>query len=240
MPNPIRTRRRLPLGGYPNLAGDFSGTKSASIVDNASLSMGAGLDMSVAAWMWLNANGASMNGVSKANVSGQYEWLLWFAAASTFRFQVSANGTTFTIVNATLFGLPPVNTWNFVVATYDGTNISVSVNAGTQNQTAFSTDVFNGTDAFTLGRADAGLPNMNGRQDCPAFWKSARGAGGALSTAKIAKLYKAGVGMAYRDLDSDLKTGLVSWYNLDGDLQDSHGTNHLTNNNSLGFASGKR
>lgn len=227
----------------PGLAAQFvaASTQYASIADNATLSMGAGLDCTVAAWIALSAVG-TQNVISKYKTVGQLEQLLFYVSGTGFRYQVTSGGTSATSVNvtATTFGIPAIGAFNFVVGSYNGTNLRISVNDGPVQTTAFSADIFNGTDDFTFGRNDAALAYFGGRLDCVGFWKSARGVGGALTAAQITTLYKSGVGMAYRDLPADLKTNLISYWDCDSNFNDSHGANHLVPVNNPTFTTGKR
>lgn len=219
---------------YPNIAAQFvaASSQSATIADNASLSMGAGVRMSVAAWVnqtTLQTQAFLEKGAGLGTPATLEYGLFYSVGSSRISLRVST-GAASTTAQANTFGVPVAGVWTFVVATYDGANIGMSVNAGVIDNTAFSADIQDSTQNFSLG----GDTFLNGLLDCVGFWKV------ALATAQLAKLYKGGVGMAYRDLDADLKTGLVSYWNLDGNLNDSHGTNHLTNSNGVAFGAGKR
>ncbi len=244
MPNPIRRRR---LGGsfsYPNRAAQLTAasTQFATLADNASLSGGATLDMSWVAWVNFDSFGTSRNIMSKYASAGVREYLLWFNNAVTqFQVTISADGTATKSIAASTFGTPSTGTWYFVVARYDGTNLAINVNAGTQNTTAHTTDVFDAGSRFTIGSTDGSISLMNGRDDCLGIFKSARGAGGALSTADITTLYNNGVGMAWRDLPTALKSVCVAYWNLDGDLTDASGNgNNLVDNGGITYGIGKR
>jgi hypothetical protein len=238
VPHPLRFRRAL-MGGaqYPNIAARFSGAagSTAFIADNASLSMGAGARHTIAAWINVEV-AAGTQIISKTNPSGIFEYALNNqVGVNGFQYRVSSTGTSFTnTLNATNFGTIPVGTWCFVVARYDGANLSLGVNAGTPNTQAFSADVSDQANDFRLGGDATGGSRTTCRLDCVGYWSR------AITNAEVTQLYRSGVGMAYRDLDAALKTGLVSWWDLDNTLNDSHGSNHLTNGGLVTFTGGKR
>jgi hypothetical protein len=242
MPNPT-LMRRVTGNTYPNIAAQFraSSAQLASIADTASLSGGAGLDMSWVAWVNFDLLGTSRNIFSKY-VSTQREYLMWYQSPVGFRMEVSAAGVSASAAaTATNFGVPAVGAWNFVAAVYNGTTLAISVNAGTANSGAYSSDIFNGTGRFALGSTDGTLSHMDGRLDCVGVFCSARGAGGALSTDDIAALYRNGVGSAYRDVPGNIKPYVVGWWDLDGNLNDASGNgNHLADTNGITYGSGKR
>lgn len=240
MPNAI-LNKRCAGNPYPNIAANFvaASSQSATIADNADMSAG-NTEFTFAGWVNPTSVAANQTVFSKYGASGSREYLLWIPAASTFRFQVSVGGAGSTTSNSTTYGNAVAGAWQFVVASYDQANVKISVNGGAFNNTAQTGAAFDSTQQFGFATNDAGTGFGAGSADSWGFWKTAPAGGGALTLAQITKLYKGGVGMAYRDLDSDLKTGLVSWWNFDGTLNDSHGTNHLTNNNGVSFTGGKR
>ena len=115
----------------------------------------------------------------------QHGWVLYYKqSVNRFELDVSADGTnTAAVVKADNLGSPSINTWYFVVARYDGVNISISVNAGTPNTTAFSSDIHDSTDTLRLGF-------LNGTLDEPMLFKR------ALTDAEVAYLYNNGLGRA--------------------------------------------
>jgi hypothetical protein len=236
--------RRCSGNAYPNTAAQFvaASSQSASIADNATLSMGAEIDFSIACWVRIDSAPASDFAlVAKFAAAGTREYLVYRGNINAIGFIVSDNGTN----QKSIFSTPTVSigTWAFILAQHDATADLIrlymdGVSAATA--VAHTTGVVDGAQPFVLGRRSVASDFLDGRLDSVGLWRSAAGAGGSLSTAQITQLYKGGVGMAYKDLDADLKTALVSWYDLDGTLNDSHGTNHLVNNNGVSFAAGKR
>jgi hypothetical protein len=224
------------------LAANFvrASTQSLSIADNAAMSMGT-VDCSFAGWAKFNDT-ATQTLFTKRGGAGNREYLMTITATN-FRWEPSADGTINTAVVATTFGAVSAGVWYFVSMYHDSTNhqIGISVNNGAVDTAVFGTGaIFDGTNAFGFG-AGSGTP-LDGQLDSWGFWKSAPGAGGMLSAAQITALYNGGMGLAFQDLSSSLKTALISWWDFDGNANDSPGLagNNLTNNNSVTFVAGKR
>lgn len=240
MPNAI-LNKRCAGNPYPNIGAQFvaASTQRLTIADNASLSLGADTDYTWALWVQFTTLGADRGIVSKYNngAGSTIEHLIRFVIGAG-RIDVNiGNGTTSTNVLANNFGAPTVNTWLFLVAQHDSTadTIGVSVNNGTFNTAAWANGTQDTAHTLTLGAQTSGAVSpFDGLLDSVGFWKR------VLTAAEIAALYKGGVGMAYRDLTTDMKTSLISWWNFDGTFNDSHGTNNLTNNNGVSFTGGKR
>lgn len=237
MPNPVARRRS---GGlvYPNLGAQFASASSQSLsaADSATLSM-ADIDFSCAMWVQLTTKSATMAVVSKGSFSGPIEYGVAYAVGSDrYVFDVSDSGNLhFTTATANTFGSPATGTWHFVVGSHDSVNdvLSISVNAGTADTTAYTFGSYDGAVAFRIG-SDGGR-FLNGLADSVAVWKK------VLTSAEISRLYNGGVGMAYRDLTGSLLTSLVGWWDLDGLLIDASGNaNTLTNNGGVTFVAGKR
>jgi hypothetical protein len=242
MPNPVLGRRHRPVS-YPGVASNHVAAQSQfwSIATNASLQMGASVDVTLAGWIWFDSLSNGNNVFIKArNPTTNIEYECFYQTATAkIRFDVTANGTTqVTVDTATT---PVVGTWNFLVCRYDGTNISTQLNNGTLVNTAFTTDIFSTTNRFCFGSNDDSGLFHDGRLDSWGIWKSSRGNGGALSAAQLTFLYNNGYGVTYEDLPSTLKSNLVSWWKFDGNGLDSHSNaNHLTNNGGCRFTQGKR
>jgi hypothetical protein len=242
MPNPNR-RRRLGQQNYPMLATRVTnaGPSSWSIADNAALSMGAGLDMTIAGWFQIAVTNAFTQLTGKwVSAGGTHEYLLDTRNLSgdKARFIVSNDGTA--VTSATHATVMTLNAWHFLVATYDGTNIKVNMDNGTAASAAFSADIFDGVQNFTVGGGGSGDTAPDGLIDCLGVWKSARGGGGALSAAQQTQLYNNGIGMAYRDLPGNLRAALVAWWDFDGNGLDALGNSPLAPINNPSFVAGKR
>jgi hypothetical protein len=90
---------------------------------------------------------------------------------------------------------------------------------------------------FYLGRYDSGSSsNLDGLLDNFRIWHR------ALSAADVIADYNAGSGLAYNSMSTSDKVSLVCAYDFaspgSGLVADSHGSNTLTNNNSVSYAAG--
>ena len=120
--------------------------------------------------------------------------------------------------------------WHLIYVDYRASTKTgrISVNGGAlEESTALTNGLKYGT-AFTIG----------GNQYDDTFLGFACGAWSRVLTApEVISLFNAGNGKKYADLTTAEKVGLVSYWNLDeqsGVRYDSHGTNHLTDNNTVG------
>lgn len=128
------------------------------------------------------------------NLSTNGQYSIWFDDTSNgARFSVSSNGTAFTTVNAgTAFS---ASTWQFIACVWDGTDIKISINAGSFVTAAFAGPVFAGTANFTLFKRTSAGGAWNGRICECGFWN-----GTALplsGTTSITTLYNGGAGYAF-------------------------------------------
>jgi len=212
-----------------------------SIADNASLSMGSGVRCTFTAAVYLNNTTQDHTIFGKYNSNtNNVEYRLFFNAGATqrFRFDVSNDGSAIAFVRANTFGAPSINTWYFITCQYDGTNIKISVNNGAFDTTAFSADIFNGTAAFSIGSLPAHTPfsgDADARIQLVGVWKR------VLTATEISQLYNNGKGLHYKELYGTLFNSLESYWNLNETFRkryDSHGSNHLTDNNTVDFAAG--
>lgn len=237
--NPIR-RRRLgggviaPLQGYSQLTAGSS--QFWSITDNASLSGGSGIDMTWAGWMRVDTYPASTGAIFiKFGGAGSREYECYYdTATKKVHLIVSANGTanSATVNSTAVLG---TGTWHFIMAQYDGTNIKLSVDNGAVDSVAFSTDIFDSTQRFAFNGTDDGNNFWTGRHAGWGVWRSARGAGAALTAAQITALYNNRKALAYRGLPGSLKTALSAFWDFEVDGNDRSGANTLTNNGGIVF-----
>lgn len=133
----------------------------------------------------------------------------------------------------TLNSLVPKGTYTFVAAKYDAATkkASLSVNGGAWTDGTALAGVRDAT-AATL---NVGVGGTNGYFDGQmgrfGLWSA------ALDTTVLTSLFNLGNGKAYSDLTAAEKVGLVSYWDLSetsGNRADSHGTNTLTDNNTVG------
>jgi hypothetical protein len=246
MPNPI-LNRRCAGNPYPmvGLVNANSTSNYAEMNDTTGLSIGAGLDMTIACWYYPLAVATDTDALVSKWAASNNEYALQMNATSNFTMTATNNGTTSVVATATTFGSVAANAWYFVVGQYDfaNTRLQISVNAGAANTSAaLATGVFDGTAPFRVGLLGTGFNPMNGVIDCVGIWKSASTAGGLLTAAQITTLYNNGVGMAYRDLPTSLSSTalLQAWWDFDNNLIDRTGVHTLSRNGNIGFTAGKR
>lgn len=169
-------------------------SESLSIVDNAALSMG-DIDFTIAGWVYLDSVLVDQPLVSKRQNATNREYLVQYVAGGTnrFRFGVTADGVTFTLLAAASLGAPLVATWYFVVSWHDATanTINIQVNNGAVDSGAHATGVFDGTSIFELGADTEALAFLGGRLDACGIWKR------VLTPAERTYLYNAGAGREY-------------------------------------------
>lgn len=239
--DPIR-RRRLGGGGFAPLAAHTvltaASTQYWSAADNAAVSMGSGIDFTFAGWLNFASftGGQSYGFASKWGGSG-HEYILEVGGTSKqVTGFISSNGTAFvTSLEPTVM---TAGLWYFVVLRYDGTNRSISVNNVAFTSTAYSADCFDGTNALDFGSNAAGDSFPNVSLSAWGIWKSAHGAGGALSAAQITELYNNRRARPYRGLTGSLKANLAAYWDFEADGNDRAGVSHLINNGGATFAAG--
>jgi hypothetical protein len=218
-------------------AAQFNGTtQSLAIADNPSLSMGAGMRLTIAAWVYLDTkvgNSGAQTILAKGDsFSAGGEYVLEYSPSSDlFRFRLRrADDTANNTVTASGFGAVPERRWHFVVAIYDGTQMTLRVNDGAPGVSGFTFDILDGANTFRIGGQNAVQP-LFGRVKNVGIWKR------VLSSAELTALFAAGRGLLYRQLTENgiSLTSLVGYWNLDevnGSRADSSGNgNHLAENN---------
>lgn len=227
MPNAIR-RRRLGGSPYPMRAAQFTGSSSQflSIADNAALSMGTGVLLTIAGWVYPQSSGVVQDYIAKGAAAGSREYLVRQDATDKLQWLVQSGGGTQALIQSlNAFNL---NAWNFFVCQYDGVNIANSTDNGTVQSTAFALDIADAANTFRLGSRSDGAEFLTGRLDSVGIWKR------VLTAGEISQVFRGGTGLAYRDLSGALLTSLVAWWDLDDSggssavWIDKVGTNHLT------------
>lgn len=127
-----------------------------------------------------------------------------------------------------------LNAWNFVSVWHNQGLGYIQINNGSVHSEPLA-DMGVTTSDFLVG-AGTGITSLfNGQIGPLGFWKR------SLTSDERTFLYNNGTGRLYADLPTDFKTSLVSYWNLvetSGTRNDSHGTNHLTDNNTVGHATG--
>lgn len=212
-------------------------TESLSVASNSNLSTG-DIDFSVAGWVYLDTS-TTQDVVTKwnGNADANSEFsLINYPSGGGMGFWV-LNGSGGGNVMASNAGVLDTGKWHFVVAWHDSVNnvIGIQVNNGTPNTVSHTTGLYLGNAAFKFGTREIDIYPFNGRMAKFGFWKK------VLSTEEKTALYNAGKGLSYSGLTSGLKTNLQGYWNLDetsGTRNDSHGSNHLADNNTVTQAAG--
>lgn len=156
-----------------------------SHADDAPLSLGAGVRMTLAGWFLFTSTTMAL--VGKWGGSGNFEYLLYLSSGGLVQFWVSRNGTNNDFIGDRV---PTLNNWHFLVGRYDGVNLSCRVDAQPWQDLPYALDIFNGTSAFEIGR-QAGIAYLNGAADEVGLWKR------ALTDAEVDLLYNGGAGTTY-------------------------------------------
>lgn len=254
------------LAWYP-MTSDYANVKQAagftsanseylSIVDNSSLAMG-DIDMWVAGWFNLNTLLGDRYMFGTYDFGGnQRSWTISYTIATDrLRFLCSGDGTSGTAVNilADALGAPSTGVNYFILAWHDSVNntLNIRINGGSVNSVAFTTGIHNSTSPLTVGcTLSSGTPTglVDGTIDNLFLGKSPPGGIAAVISDIQTTLYNGGAGVGYDALSSTQKTdwGLVSCWELDEysagsgavTRNDRHGTNHLTDNNTVPSATG--
>jgi len=117
------------------------------------------------------------------------------------------------------------NVWYHITATYDGSNLKTYVNGSLDSTNSGTGAIDNDNVSFTIGAREGGMDrHFNGKMANVAIHSS------ALTQSQIQELMFA---EKYSGLSADLKTNLVSWYDMGSSSNphnDLEGSNHGTNN----------
>ena len=211
------------------IAADFVAANS-EYLSSASIDFDKSTSFSIGGWFY--DNGVNFNRFGKwLNTGNQRSFHM-----NGSLFYVSRDGTSATTVSVNAGTIAP-NQWNFLVCVFDYENGLIKVS---KNNEAFTTAVQTGcfdssTEDFHFGKINASS-YYDGKIDSPFFYDK------ALSLAEVTALYNLGNGTSYPNLTTAQKVDLVSWWDLNeesGTRNDAHGTNNLTENNTVSYSLGK-
>ncbi len=133
-------------------------TEYLTVADNTFVSMGAGVRMSMSAFVYADSLPAG-----DMSIMGRWDAialqnqrscaLYWTNTTNRFVFIVSPDGTNTSeiSVSAATFGAVSATTWYLVACGYDGARIYISVNNGPADSVAYSADLFDASHAFAIG-----------------------------------------------------------------------------------------
>lgn len=129
----------------------------------------------------------------------------------------------------------PVGSWAHVCVINDGANIRAYVDGVGGPAMPYTGGVFDSSADFQLGsRGDASFP-FEGEIAFASYWSR------ALSAAEVSAFYNGNTPRPYSDLSSSERVDMASFWHLNepsGQRYDAHGSNHLTDNNTVGVANG--
>lgn len=224
-------------------------TKHLDLADTADLSIGVGMDMTLAGWFLATSNpGVTMTIVSKFNTTDnnrEYTLNLVISGSTpVLQWVLSADGVVTTGKNMDVANAIATATWYFACCQYDASRalLKVSLNGGAFETAAHATGIFDGAATFHFGglQTSGTTQPFDGRIKSWGLWKSLPNAGGLLSAAQITALYNQGMPRRFAQLQGSEKANLVAWWDLSelsGTRSDSVGANHLTDNTVVFAAS---
>jgi hypothetical protein len=241
---PFKRRRRYPesaaaaaiLGATSAADFEVSQSEHLSIADNASLSTGA-IDFSFTLWFKPESDANNQDLLAKYKTAGNnYEYLLHYVATGgneQVYWYVSNDGSNRGIVPSVTKLV--VGTYSMIYAYHEnGVNMGISIDDGSVEVDAppFTLGGYDSAANFVLGGRDPynATYGADGLMAAVGFWKR------KLTASEVTSLYNSGSGKQYADLTDGEKVGLESYWNLDessGTRVDSHGTNDLTDNNTV-------
>jgi hypothetical protein len=247
MPHPVQRRRLSHASGRasrsPYAAGGAAfvnqtggGSPYLKIASNASLQMGT--TMAGAGWIRFhdiaNPNQDILGKKSNTGVGGD-EWFLQVNSTTTLRWGFS-NGASYQVANWST----PIAAlqWYFIYFDWDGANLHVNVNNGTQVTLAATGPINTGNAAVRFGADGSDGTDLNAYLDAWALWK-----GRVLTAGEQTQLYNGGTAWRFNTVPAGFLTNLVSWWDFDGKSSslwvDSYGTNDLTDvNNNVTVVTG--
>jgi hypothetical protein len=203
------------------------------VLDNTSLSVTG--HMTISAWVKFGALADQVAVAKYFSTGNNRSYYLGIDVSGYPKLILSPDG-----VNAfteTLTTPVVAGQWCHLIAYYDGIVMGVKLdNAG--ETTAHTTGIYNSTADFFLGSyrdGDGGGFNLDGQMRCTGIWNR------ALSASEMTELYNDGYPVYYDHLSTTIKASLVSYWDLDEislgtgavTRSDSHGTNHLTDENTV-------
>lgn len=195
--------------------------------DNAGVSIAG--DKTISLWL-KPANATGYRSV----IGSPAIWVYQNPTTNTFDFQLTDGSSPVIVTSDDSIA---ANAWGLFTLTYTASDkkLRLTINGGTPKATAAlgGNPLDNGS-PFAFGVNNTYNNYWYDGNMCAAgIWDR------VLSGVEVTTLYNSGrSALVYADLDAGLKTGLVSWWDLSegaGTRYDSHGTNHLTDNNTVGY-----
>lgn len=188
---------------------------------------------SVSAWIYPTTSNIVFF-VAKEETDPTSEWSLLTGAGGVLEGRFWGSGGLSQAVAPVGMNWVAANLNRWWLATYvydaDASTVTVYLNNDAGSPVATNGTLTNRAGALTIG-GGARAAYEDNKMAGVGFWTR------ALSAGDIESLVASGNGLRYADLSDGLKTGLVSWWELDevsGVRYDSHGSNDLTDNNTVG------
>jgi len=179
--------------GIINTSRDFTGTGGTTLIRNQNTTdffCGAN-PFSFSFWVKFDAypNFNDIGLFNRYEPLGQREYIV-FLNASTHKITFNIDAADGLHSAGVAWGtVASLGTWYHVAGGWDGTNIKLSVNAGTFVTAPFSTPMRNGGDNFKLGYE---AQSLDGKMDEFGFWISR-----SLTQTEIGQLYNNGAGLPF-------------------------------------------
>lgn len=209
-------------------------TEYLSITDASQSGLDIGnADKYFCAWVYLDNLGTLRQIVSKwlVNATTQQSYTFYISASNQLVWIVSKDGTTANNVSCTASEVVVASRWYFCEVWHNATSdlIGASLNRGTEATAAITTGVNDGTRDFTISMFSPDYP-FNGRISSVVVTN------GIPTATERDALYNRGFGVDYSDKPALSVATYVSWWELteaSGSRADSHGSNTLTDNNTV-------
>lgn len=145
------------VSGVVSNAVHFGGTSSdyISMADNPAISVGAGTNFSIS--MWIKHDTGTIGGGNTVFVIGHFGAVNDFGygiyiTSSQFVFDLAPDGTSTTYQEFTK-AFTVGTGWHFLVVTYNGSQIGMSIDGAAQTTSSYSSGIFDSTADFAIGNA---------------------------------------------------------------------------------------
>lgn len=165
-------------------------SQNLSLADNASLSIGAGVSLSISLWVYPTGTG-NRTILSKGFGPNGGGYLIYLLGTDRILWQIYEGGSQYGVQSDVL----SLSTWHHVVVTYDvsTTKMQVYLDNGTPaEQASGPTSIPDDTGTFRIGAFTAGGDYFDGAIDETGLWKSR-----VLSASDVTSLYNSGAGLTY-------------------------------------------
>jgi len=176
-------------------------------------------DFTISYWVYLTVAGSQFI-MGKRQGSNDY-WFFGTNSGGGPRFLSTVGGSTAQDLSVSGGDPVPLRTWTHIAASFDRDGLEkIYINGVERASDSCNATNIDNTGDLTLGSFYAGANHIDDGYLCNVgIWS-----GKALTQAEIKSImYK-----NYADLTSDEKTSLVSWWNLNENANDNHGSNNGT------------